>query len=206
MSILLEIISESLLLLLLVGTILSLLVGILFALSPQQGIALNRRLSHWTSLRRTTRPLEVLRHCEQLIYRHHRLFGLFAMGGAIYVLYQLGFNYDHQKVATTLAQTPTGSLVAEWLLGSFLWFTVPMMAIILLIGSLLAARPSYLKQLEQISNRWVSSRRWLQPLEQQHISLDYFIEHHPRGFGIAVTLLATYSNLLLIIYYMQIYH
>ena len=195
--------SDFFLLLLLVGSGLALAVGLAFLLLPGKAIALNTRLNNRYSLRSHLKPLESDRLFEPAVYRHHQAAGLFILLGASYVLYQLAFNYQHPAAIAALGTLLPHRHVAEWLLDALMWFSVPAMLLILLFGATLATRPSRLKGIEARSNRWVSTRRWLQPMEAPHSGLDRFVQHHPRGFGLAVTALSAYSLAILFMFYLS---
>ena len=192
-----------LLLLLLVGSAISFAVGLTFLLMPTQAIALNNWLNSRYSLRSSMKPLESSHLFEPTIYRHHQATGLFIVFGASYVLYQLGFNYHHSTVIAILDKQPAYQFLATWLLDALLWFSVPTMLLILLFGATLATRPSRLKGLEEQSNRWISTRRWLLPLETPHSKLDQFVQNHPRAFGLIVAVLSAYSLSILLMFYLS---
>lgn len=195
--------TDSLLLLLLAGSAIALAVGLAFLLLPGKAIALNGWLNSKYSLRGHLKSLESDRLFEPAVYRHHQAAGLFILLGASYVLYQLGFNYQHPAAIALLGTLLPHRHVAEWLADALMWFSVPAMLLMLLFGATLATRPSRLKRIEAQSNRWVSTRRWLQPMEAPHSGLDRFVQEHPRGFGFAVTVLSAYSLAILFMFYLS---
>lgn len=197
----LQLIHDALLLFLIVGSLFTLFIGLLFIFLPGLGARLNQRMSHWVSMRRPSKPLEDLHYLEHPIYKKHSIFGLLIMAGAVYVLYQIGFHYHHQEMVHTAAQYLPQSWVADWLLTATLWFAVPAMLLIVLFGAALASRPSMLKRVEQRSNRWFSTRQWLLPLEKQHLIIDHLVQQHPRKFGLLVALVSGYSLFILLLIY-----
>ena len=74
-----------------------------------------------------------------------------------------------------------------------------------LLGALLAAfvslflllRPSLLRDFEQASNRWVSLRRVLKPVEVRRDGVDEYMFRHGRGAGILLVLGSLYVLVLL---------
>ena len=194
---------EFLLLLLLLCSGIALTVGLTFLLIPGSARSLNYHLSSWYSLRRTVKPLERDRIFGPAIYRHHRVSGLFIVLAASYVLYQLAFHYQHQGLVALLAQQISSYAIADWLLTALLWFSVPAMLLILLFGVALATRPSRLKGIEALSNRWISTRRLLQPWEAPYFALDNLVHRQPRKFGLIVVILSAYSFTVLLMLYLN---
>lgn len=195
--------AEAILLLLLVCSGIALVVGLVYLTVPGYAQVLNERLSSWHSLRRSIKPLERSRTFGPALYRYHRVSGLLIVLAANYVLYQLGFHYQHERLVTTLAHVVTSYALADWLLTSMLWFSVPVMLLILLFGAALATRPSRLKGIEAHSNRWISTRRLLQPWDAPHYALDNTVKRNPRRFGLIVITLSAYSFTLLLMLYLQ---
>jgi hypothetical protein len=201
-SILSAIAEKSLLLFLIIGSIFALLLGLLFILSPRQAAALSLRYSHWHSLRRPSRPLEIPRSVDPYLYRQHRLVGLVILLSASYILYRFAFSYDSSAALHTLTPLFGNALVSEWLLAATLWFILPVSGLLLLFGSAMALKPSTLRGVERWANHWVSTRKFLQPLEKQNKSLDNWVARHPRPFGILLILAAGYNLAILLLFYM----
>jgi hypothetical protein len=194
---------DALLLLLLAGSLLALLVGLLFLLVPDFAERLNRRLNHWISLRRSMREVERSHFIERMLYRHHRSVGLFILLSSAYVLYQFAFHYEQQQLVQALGRFQVAPWLADWLLTALLWFSLPAMLLVILVGAQLALRPSSLKGLEGWGNRWVSTRRWLLPLERPHYPLDRWVNRHPRLFGAVTAVAAAYLTALFLLLYLK---
>ena len=201
--ILASIIQESVLLLLIIGSIVALLLGLLLILSPQQANALSQRYNHWVSLRRPTKSLEIPHESDHYLYRHHRVMGLFILISSSYILYQFAFNYDQTMIVHALSNHFGNTTIVEWLLEATLWFILPISGVLILFGAMMALKPSAIKNIEMHSNRWISTRKITQPLEKQNKSLDRWVEHQPRRFGLILTLAASYNLTILVMFYIN---
>jgi hypothetical protein len=187
---------DALPLLLLAGSLLALLVGLLFLLAPATAVRLNHRLNRWISLRRGIKSMESPHFIERFLYRHHRSFGIVILLSSCYVLYRFGFHYDQQVMLAGITKLTSHRWLADWLLTALLWFMLPAMLIAIMIGAVFAVRPSLLKGFEAIANRWISTRKWLQPIETTHYPLDRWVTLHPRLFGAVTASLAAYLSIL----------
>ena len=201
--ILTAILRESLLLFFISGSLFALLLGLLFILAPEKANRFSQRNSRWLSLRRTTRPLEVSHSVDRILYHHHRLVGLFIVLSSAYILYRLGFDYQHGLAVTALTPSGTPGTTISWLLESLLWFITPAAILFLFIGAAIAIKPSSLKGLEVLTNRWISTRRAMQPIEKPYLSIDHWVVHHPRLFGSILCLAALYNLVLLLLFMMN---
>ncbi len=178
--------------LLLVGGLFTLLFGILTLVAPDRAIGLGTRLNHWYSTRRGTRPLDVPRHIESTLYRHHRLVGGVVLLGSLFTLYQLRITHGLAELERFLAllglpspllQPAAHALYALLLLGTVFTLTV---------GAIVFVRPSALKAFEERANRWVSARQLGAFMEQRYSQPDSFFQAHPRLLGTVITLGSIY--------------
>ncbi len=102
------------------------------------------------SYRKLRKVLERPWRIERLIYRHHRLFGGIVVAGALTLLLMLGM-YHGQKFASSAAHLSRGAYLVE-LARVALWIFA---AFALLIGIVIAIRPSAIKRFEVLANRWI---------------------------------------------------
>ncbi|WP_376690395.1 hypothetical protein [Wenzhouxiangella sp. EGI_FJ10409] len=79
---------------------------------------------------------------ERLVYRHHRIFGLLVLLASAFCLWQIG----RSELAGYLH---TGSAAS-----AMVWLVLIAQACNLLIGLTLLLRPSLLKPIEAVGNRW----------------------------------------------------
>ena len=200
--ILITTLQESLLLFFLIGSLFALLLGLLFIASPARAKQFSQSNNRWLSLRRSTKPLEIPRSIEQSFYRHHRLIGLFILLSAAYILYRFGFDFQREHVVRALVNTGINhSVVVGWLLDALLWFLIPVSLLLLLFGATMALKPSNLKGLERHLNRWISTRKILQPIEKSNYYVDNWIISHPRHFGLTLCIAALYNLTLFFLFY-----
>ncbi len=200
---LLPILKDSVILFFLIGSVSALLIGLLFLLSPAAADRFNRYLNRWVSMRRSMKPMESPHFTERFLYRHHRAFSLFILLGGSYILYQFGFNFDRQTMVAGLSKITPHTVFIDWILSAVLWFTIPATLFAILIGAFFAIRPSSLKRIEQLSNQWVSSRKWMLPLETPHYPLDNWVCRHPRLFGAATAIIASYLSMVFLMLVMK---
>lgn len=99
-------------------------------------------------------PLDALRlldrqwSIERFIYRHHRAFGLIILLVGVFSIWQLG--------RTELRQLPGNSATMT----ALLWILMAGQAFNLLMGLFILLRPSLLKPLEALGNRWHELDPW----------------------------------------------
>lgn len=202
-DILTSILQESILLFLIIGSIFALLLGLLYFLSPQEGRKLSLRYSRWHSLRRPTRPLEIPLSIDKHFYHQHRIVGLFILLSASYILYRFAFDFDQRISFHALQKVFGNTFITEWLLEASLWFMLPMSGLLLLFGATMALKPSTLKVIEHLANRWISTRQLTQPLEKQYKPIDNWVQRHPRPFGVLLILLAGYNLTFLLMFFVK---
>jgi len=146
-----EILLQFFVALLCVGSLAGLLMGIAMLLRPEQLKRVNDHFSRWVSAEKVTEPLDRPRWTERFFYRHHRLVGSVVFLGAAFILYTFLFNYNVRRIAGALASRYWGLL--DVLIGVVVVFS----ALAGMIGLLVLMRPSVLRDIEKISNRWVST-------------------------------------------------
>lgn len=116
----------------------ALLTGSLALLASGPGRAQGRQGGMAEALRLLDRQWRI----ERLIYRHHRLFGAVVLAAGAFCAWQL----THEEIATLLSgSSPASVLVWALLLGQ---------GFNLLVGLVMLLRPSLLKPLEAVGNRW----------------------------------------------------
>lgn len=174
------------------------LLGAVVAVRPQLLARLREATDRRYSLRRATRPLDIPRNADRLFYRHHRLYGAVVIMLALFLLHFLAFGErqplwrelfpaDYRDVATLLADV---ARIVLWVFSVFA----------LMIGTVVFARPSALKRLEQRANQWLTPRRATYDLDREYRWLDERLGRRPRLWG-SVTLIA--SLICLIALYVQ---
>lgn len=173
-----EILVQFLVALLCIGSLAGLLMGIGMLLKPEQLARINKRLSHWVGTDKITEPLDRPRWMERVVYRHHRLVGGLLLAGSVFILYTFLFSYNARKI--------TGALGAQYwgLLDAVLAFFIVLSAIAALIGIIVFIRPSALRELEKLSNRWVATDKAAKSLDRMIHSFDEHVHRRRQVWGV----------------------
>jgi hypothetical protein len=199
---LLTILLETTLYFLIFGVVLAFITGTWLVLSPASLFRLNNCLDQWYSTRRSLRFLEIPRRQEQLFYRHHRIAGLLITLGALYIVYFLLFGYAADKIIGSMTYWMNRAM-AEWLLDAAYWLLLCGNLVVIFLGITIFVRPSLLKKLEKLSNRWISTRLGYKFLDISQPSPDDFIHHHSTASGLAIIILSLYILLQLLVFWPQ---
>jgi hypothetical protein len=163
------------------------IVGATVAIRPDALDRLKAASERRVSMRRATRPLDIPRNVDRVFYRHHKVYGATVVVLAIFLLYVLVFEGTLQWQALFPEEyRVVGAIVVEtarivlWLASIFA----------LIAGTVVFVRPSALKDLERIANRWVTPRRYTYPLEREYSGLDERLSRYPRAWGTVVAVLS----------------
>jgi uncharacterized membrane protein len=145
------------------------------------------RLNHWTSIRRSLKPLEIPRDVEQGARRHPRGLGVAVLIGAAFSLYFLLLRVSGSDLTALL--TTSGSKAAVlWFANALRWALVAANAIALLVGVTLAFFPHLMGPLAARANRWISSRRLAMKADEMDLTLDLVVRAYPRIAGTLIAL------------------
>lgn len=180
MEILNEVLRQSFLMFLWIGSFVGVLVGAGMWLKPQQVIQLNQYFSRWVGSEKIELALDRPRWIERFFYRHHKLVGAAVLIGALAVLYTFLFSYNLRTIS---ALVPRGYW---WLSDALIGMLLVGSALAALIGTLVLSRPSLLRELEKASNRWVSTERFQTMFNGMHLSAEQSIIRHHRIAGAAI--------------------
>jgi len=187
--------AEALLVVLVVGLALTLVVGVLLLARPGTLFALNARLSRWVDTRTAFGILDQPRNLERLFYRHHRILGVVIVLGAGYVLWRWAFDYQRAELLALLGRRWLASGL-DWLPAAVETVVVVLHGAILVVGLLIAFRPSLLKGLERTANHWQQGPATA-PFDTVVGSLDGTFEGHPRVSGLLLVIAACWCLLAL---------
>lgn len=177
MAVINDILLQSFLVLLCGGSIVGFLVGAGMLLRPERVVFLNQYFSRWVSADKVEEELDRPRWIERYFYRHHRLVGGFLLIGAIFVLYIFLFVYNTQKISAAIA--PGNWWLANALMGLLLVGSV----LAALMGIIVLARPSLLRDIEKSTNRWVATEGMAKFLNGMRYSLDRQLLRHRKLAG-----------------------
>jgi hypothetical protein len=177
--------------LLLGGALLGLVVGIMLLVDSARVIRWNSSLNRWYSTRQAFQRLEEPIDVKRVVYRWHRVAGVLIFAGALFTLDVLAFSYQ------------TGALVRAFRgVGNpaVLSIVFEALRIVLIVGNvaglvaaaILCFRPSLLKGLEAVGDRYYSGREAAKPFEAMHYQPDDFVRARPKVVGAFFTLGSLY--------------
>jgi hypothetical protein len=156
--------------------------GLLMVFRPQSLERINRVANRWVSMRHMNQLLDRSISMEGWFYQHHRALGLAIVAGAVYVLIYFGLLFDKsytlQRYSRTMPPALLDVLLDALVLASLIGATIALLA-----GLFLALRPSMLRDIEEVSNRWLSSRRATKVFDVPHGRVDRLIVRHVRRAG-----------------------
>lgn len=173
---------QSLAIFILVGALFGILLGLLLIFNPQLVQFLSREGNRWISTRHLNQMLDRSVSVEHWFYRHHRLAGMIAMLGAVYIFVHLGLLFDKAAAIPRLGiQLPVRLL--EWLLDALVLGALAGAAAAFVAGCFLWFKPGVLRNIEAEANRWVSLRRATKVLDVPRDQVDRFVMRHARRMG-----------------------
>lgn len=191
MEILNDILRQSFLMFLWIGSLAGILVGAGIWLKPEQVMQLNQYFSRWVGSEKIELALDRPRWIERFFYRHHKLVGVGVLLGALGVLYTFLFSYNLRIISAYVPRDYwwlSDALVGMLLIGS---------GLAALIGTLVLVKPSLLRELEKSSNHWVSTERLQTVFNGMHFSAEQSIIRHHQIAGGAILLGSLYILIVL---------
>lgn len=153
------------------------LFGLLALSAPESA----RRVASSPGAQRLERPIEV----EGYIYRHHRTMGTAITVGAAMLLTYIAFRGDGQGFALLLAP----GMGRDWAeavvaVGGLLAWLGCLLALV--VGVIVAVRPSSLKRVESVLNRWITPPGLPMGLGRLFTPVDRLFRQHTRAFGVVI--------------------
>lgn len=190
---------RSAVLFLMVGSLAGLVVGAMLLWHPQRLRMVGDILNRWVSTRHLDQALDRSVEIDPFFYRYRRASAGLILLASGYILYSFTIGLDRVNTVIGLSRR---FLLPAGLVGGLLNALV----LSALLGALFAAfvslflllRPSMLRDFEQASNRWVSMRRALKPMEIQRQGMDEYVFRYARGAGILLMLGSLYVLVLLV--------
>lgn len=151
MDVIRDVLLRSFLILLCAGSIAGVLIGAGILLKSERIVFLNQYFSRWISANKIQEQLDRPRWTERFFYRHHRLVGGVLFVGAIFVLYVFLFGSRTRRIYAAI--TPGNWWLMDALMGGLLGGSV----LAALVGIIVLAKPSLLREIEKSANRWIST-------------------------------------------------
>lgn len=181
---------------LLAGAALGLVVGVVLLVDSARVMRWNATLNRWYSTRQAFQKLEEPIDVKRVVYRWHRLAGVLLFAGALFTLDVLAFTYKTNALVHAFRGVGNPGL-----LGIF-FETLRIVLIVGNVAGLIAAavlcfRPSLLKGLEAVGDRYYSAREAAQPLEAMHYQPDDFVRARPKAVGAFFSLGSLYVLIVL---------
>ena len=188
-----QILISALLWFLLIGGIVSVLVGIALIFRHEWLFRAFGYMNRWVSCRRAMRPLEITRDSWPFIEQFRYLLSVFLTTGAAYVVYWLLTQMDMGALVGLIGSSPGfPKIIIYWLVDSVRWFFILVSAMGIIIGVMLAFSLTALRQAEVYFSRWISTRNTLvaKKSEAMHLGADHLIVTFPKIAGIIITLMS----------------
>ena len=174
------------------GSVFGFLVGVGLLLKPERIALLNHYFSRWFSTDKMTEQLDRSRSTERFLYRHHRLVGGALFVAAMFVLYIFLFSYNLRRMSTATASgywVLMDALVAILLVGTVLAG---------LVGIVVAARPSLLRDIEKSTNRWFAMEGIVKFFNNMRYSPDQHILRRGKMAGVLIIAASLYILIVLV--------
>lgn len=183
---------------LMVGSLAGLVVGALLIRNPHRLRAVGNILNRWVSTRHLNQALDRTVELDPWFYRHHRVSAGLILLASGYILYSFTISLDRASAVVEISRRfLVPSVLASGLLDALVLSSLLGAALAAFVSLFLLLRPSLLRDFEQASNRWVSLRRALKPMEVRREGVDEYVFLHARQIGILLMLGSLYVLALL---------
>lgn len=193
------ILTRSLILFLLLGSIAGLFAGAALLLRPEWMLRASKLANRWVSTRRLSRPLSRFICLDSWFYRYNRLSGALLITGSVYVVYFFTSRFDKAATLNNLFKTASipPALMAG-LLDALVLTSITGAVFAAMFSLFLILRPSMLRDFEQRANQQTSLRQTIKPLENQRDGLDQYVFKHMRVAGLLILLGSIYTLVVLV--------
>jgi hypothetical protein len=188
----LEILTTSFMVFLFIGGLLGLAVGAGLLWRAQASLLLFARLNRWVSTRRALRPFEIPHGIEVAPsdWKRRWIGGAMFAAGGLYATFVLATKVDSGRVVGTLGVSGPIAGLTGILVEALIWILIVGCAFATVAGILLAGFPRTWQAIEARANRWHSTRQLAMGGDEMHLSLDRWVEDHPRSSGVLIAALS----------------
>ena len=166
-------------------------VGIGFMLIPGKIFKFGIKMNRWVSTESFFNKINTPIYKERFFYRHNKILGAFIVFASVFCLYILTFDAGEKNVSIILNRLAESSAEA-WMFIILFYMLVIAIILALVFGVIMFIRPSALKSIEKIGNRWIDTDVLLKALDESKDLPDKILPGNPRIFGFVVTLGAIY--------------
>jgi hypothetical protein len=196
---------QTTLIVILIGSVLSLAFGVLLLVDSARAFRINARMGRWISTRMLIKPLDISHDVDWHIYGRHRLVGIVVVLWTAYVLYALTTRYRLEPLLYAF-RSFAPKAVLEWMIEGTFYVLVAANVLILLAGIVLALRPATIRALESWGNRSFSERASTKALDATHDGPDRFARRHPMLIGWFLVIGSAYVLVILAYVYLGRLH
>lgn len=186
MDIVNEILWQSLVIFLWIGSVLGFAVGVAMLFTPAKARQWNQFFARWIDTHGLETALDRPRWTERFVYRHHRLVGTLLLAGSFFVIYK----FLLRKFDDTIGPLAASDHFGLWQATAALFAIGGVIGAV--IGAIMVAKPSLLREIEVASNRWISTESFLELFNRAHGYLDQVIFDHRKIVGTLLILASAY--------------
>lgn len=184
MTIIETVLLSALPILLVTGSVVGLIVGVILILRPHWLAHLSLIANRWISTHHIEKVLDTPINADSWFYRYRLASGLVTLAGASYVLYFFSVQIDKTNASSAYGGVLFDSMVLIALFGA---------ALALFVSLIVLFRPSLLRKFESAANEWISLRNALKPLDISHNNVDEFTFRHTQQMGVILVLCSVYT-------------
>ena len=184
-NVLSDILLQTFLIFLVVGCVLSLLVGLLMLFKPDVTLRLNQYFNRWFATDKLTSVLISRHNIDGVLHRHFRFVGALLLGGSVYcLLYALLFAIKTKDLTSLLFQS-WSQPVTVWLTAALIVILVSGNVFAVVVGAGLLFRPNLIANLEAWANKSYGSEKLQNALVAMRVHRRP-LERHIRLVGVLV--------------------
>lgn len=155
--------------------------GLILMLAPDGFERMASSLNREWSTRRAMKNLELPHYYERFFFRHHLWVGLLILAASLYFFFTFVLRITPAEAAAAMPGI-------DWLWEGLFWFLLVANVAAAILALVILFRPSALKPLEAMANRWVSVRQATRGMDKEHDAFDAFARRHHRGTGFLMLL------------------
>ena len=184
-NVLSDILLQTFLIFLVVGCVLSLLVGLLMLFKPDVTLRLNQYFNRWFATDKLTSVLISRHNIDGVLHRHFRFVGALLLGGSVYcLLYALLFAIKTKDLTSLFFQS-WSQPVTVWLTAALIVILVAGNMFAVVVGAGLLFRPNLIANLEAWANKSYGSEKLQKALVAMRVHRRP-LERHIRLVGVLV--------------------
>lgn len=171
-----------------IGGLAGIAVGVGLIVNSERMLALFQKLNHWTSMRRSLKPLELPRDSSPVVQRYMRVLAAVFVAGGLYTLYALLVSFSAEAIIFGLRLQTLPPLVTGLMIDVARWILVAGNLAAVAVGLLMFLSPATLTHLEERGSKWFSDRAITQVGDAMHTPIDRWVAASPRAAGIILAI------------------